>query len=82
MERSVVLAFGTVLDASLKASRPSAEVQSLKTATAEDAERDNHIYKTFGAENWVVSGLNGAVARLGLKRSAQLSVSRVQRLEL
>jgi formate hydrogenlyase transcriptional activator len=34
----------------------------------EDAERD-HIRKTLEQTRWVVSGPNGAAARLGIKRS-------------
>jgi formate hydrogenlyase transcriptional activator len=73
VERSVILTSGTVLQARLKTLRPSAEVQSQEAVTQEavtmeDAERE-HICKTLEQTNWVISGQNGAAARLGLKRS-------------
>jgi hypothetical protein len=42
-----------------------------------DAERE-HITATLRATNWVVSGLNGAAAQLGLPRTTLMS--RMQRL--
>jgi formate hydrogenlyase transcriptional activator len=68
IERSVILTSGTVLEAPLKALRSCPEVQSPEAVTMEDAERE-HICKTLERTNWVVSGPNGAAARLGLKRS-------------
>lgn len=73
VERSVILTSGTVLQARLKTLKPSAEVQSQEAVTQEavtmeDAERE-HICKTLEQTNWVISGQNGAAARLGLKRS-------------
>jgi formate hydrogenlyase transcriptional activator len=68
IERSVILTSGNVLDSPLASLRNAAEVESLGPITMEDAERD-HIRKTLEQTRWVVSGPNGAAARLGIKRS-------------
>jgi formate hydrogenlyase transcriptional activator len=68
IERSVILTSGNVLDSPLASLRNAAEVESLGPVTMEDAERD-HIRKTLEQTRWVVSGPNGAAARLGIKRS-------------
>jgi formate hydrogenlyase transcriptional activator len=68
IERSVILTSGNVLEAPLASLRNAAEAQSLGPITMEDAERD-HIRKTLEQTRWVVSGPNGAAARLGIKRS-------------
>jgi len=68
IERSVILTSGNVLESPLASLRSAAEVQSLGPITMEDAERD-HIRKTLEQTRWVVSGPNGAAARLGIKRS-------------
>jgi formate hydrogenlyase transcriptional activator len=68
IERSVILTSGNVLESPLASLRNAAEVQSLGPITMEDAERD-HIRKTLEQTRWVVSGPNGAAARLGIKRS-------------
>jgi formate hydrogenlyase transcriptional activator len=68
IERSVILTSGNVLDAPLSSLRSAAQVESLGPITMEDAERD-HIRKTLEQTRWVVSGPNGAAARLGIKRS-------------
>jgi formate hydrogenlyase transcriptional activator len=68
IERSVILTSGNVLESPLASLRNSAEVESLGPITMEDAERD-HIRKTLEQTRWVVSGPNGAAARLGIKRS-------------
>jgi formate hydrogenlyase transcriptional activator len=68
IERSVILTSGNVLEPPLASLRNAAEVQSLGPVTLEDAERD-HIRKTLDQTRWVVSGPNGAAARLGIKRS-------------
>jgi len=68
IERSVILTSGNVLEAPLASLRNAAEVQALGPITMEDAERD-HIRKTLEQTRWVVSGPNGAAARLGIKRS-------------
>ncbi len=68
IERSVILTSGDVLESPLVSLRNAAEAQSLGPITLEDAERD-HIRKTLEHTRWVVSGPNGAAARLGIKRS-------------
>jgi formate hydrogenlyase transcriptional activator len=68
IERSVILSSGNVLNSPLTSLRNTAEVESLGPITMEDAERD-HIRKTLEQTRWVVSGPNGAAARLGIKRS-------------
>ncbi len=68
IERSVILTTGNVLESPLASLRNAAEAQSLGPITMEDAERD-HIRKTLEQTRWVVSGPNGAAARLGIKRS-------------
>jgi len=68
IERSVILTSGNVLESPLASLRNAAEAQSLGPITMEDAERD-HIRKTLEQTRWVVSGPNGAAARLGIKRS-------------
>src|SRR5260370_36718514 len=68
IERSVILRSGNVLESPLASLRSATEVESLGPITMEDAERD-HIRKTLEQTRWVVSGPNGAAARLGIKRS-------------
>ena len=68
IERSVILTSGNVLESPLASLRNAAEVESLGPITMEDAERE-HIRKTLEQTRWVVSGPNGAAARLGIKRS-------------
>src|SRR5256712_10841311 len=68
IERSVILTSGNVLESPIASLRNAAEAQSLGPITMEDAERD-HIRKTLAQTRWVVSGPNGAAARLGIKRS-------------
>jgi formate hydrogenlyase transcriptional activator len=68
IERSVILTSGNVLESPLATLKNAAEAESLGPITMEDAERD-HIRKTLEQTRWVVSGPNGAAARLGIKRS-------------
>ena len=68
IERSVILSSENVLrPPSLKATA-TAECQSQKAVTLEEAERD-HIRKTLEHTRWVVAGPNGAAARLRIHRS-------------
>jgi len=84
IERSVILTSGNVLESPLASLRNAAEAVSLGPITLEDAERD-HIRKTLDQTRWVVSGPNGAAARLGIKRSTlyfrmqKLGISRAKR---
>jgi formate hydrogenlyase transcriptional activator len=68
IERSVILTSGNALQPPLASLEAAHEVESLGAITMEDAERD-HIRKTLEQTRWVVSGPNGAAARLGMKRS-------------
>ena len=68
IERSVILTSGNVLESPLASLKNAADAQSFGPITMEDAER-NHIRKTLEQTRWVVSGPNGAAARLGIKRS-------------
>ncbi len=68
IERSVILTSGKALQPPLESLRSAAEAESLGAITLEDAERD-HIRKILAQTRWVVSGPNGAAARLGIKRS-------------
>jgi formate hydrogenlyase transcriptional activator len=68
LERSVILTSGSLLHAPLAGLKSAGEMESLGAITLEDAERD-HIRKTLEQTRWVVSGPNGAAARLGIKRS-------------
>ncbi len=84
IERSVILTSGNILDSPLASLRSPAEAESLGPITLEDAERD-HIRKTLEQTRWVVSGPNGAAARLGIKRSTlyfrmqKLGISRIKK---
>ena len=68
IERSVILTSGSVLQPALAGLRSPAEAELLGPVTLEEAERE-HIRKTLEQTGWVVSGPNGAAARLGIKRS-------------
>ena len=68
IERSVILSDGKVLRSPLGELKSSSELGSPEVTTLEEAERD-HIRKMLERTRWVVSGPNGAAARLGMKRS-------------
>jgi formate hydrogenlyase transcriptional activator len=84
IERSIILTSGNVLESPLASLRNAGEVESLGPTTMEDAERE-HIRKILEQTRWVVSGPNGAAARLGIKRSTlyfrmqKLGISRAKR---
>jgi formate hydrogenlyase transcriptional activator len=84
IERSVILTSSNVLQPPLASLNSTAEAESLGAITLEDAERD-HIRKILEQTRWVVSGPNGAAARLGMKRSTlyfrmqKLGISRSNR---
>jgi transcriptional regulator of acetoin/glycerol metabolism len=67
IERSVILSSGNVLCPPL-ANLTAAATEAHDVVMLEEAERD-HIRRIFGHTRWVVSGPNGAAARLGIKRS-------------
>ena len=87
IERSLILTSGNVLESPLSCLREAAEAESLGPITMEDAERD-HILKILEQTRWVVSGPNGAAARLGIKRSTlyfrmqKLGISRTKKNSL
>jgi formate hydrogenlyase transcriptional activator len=68
IERSVIVTSGNVLRPPLTSLKSDAAAESIGAITMVDAERD-HILKTLEHTRWVVSGPNGAAARLGIKRS-------------
>jgi formate hydrogenlyase transcriptional activator len=84
LERSVILTSGNALNPPLDSLQVATETGSFGPITLEDAERD-HIRKTLEQTRWVVSGPNGAAARLGIKRSTlyfrmqKLGISRVKK---
>jgi formate hydrogenlyase transcriptional activator len=84
IERSIILSSGNSLQAPLAELARSPEAETSGAVTLEDAERD-HIRKILESSKWVVSGPNGAAARLGIKRSTlyfrmqKLGISRTNR---
>lgn len=84
VERSVIVTSGNVLHPPLASLKNAAETESRGATTLEEAER-NHIRKVLEQTRWVVSGPNGAAARLGIKRSTlyfrmqKLGISRTSR---
>jgi formate hydrogenlyase transcriptional activator len=84
IERSVIVTSGHILQPPLASLRTAGEIGSVGAITLEDAERD-HIIKILEQTRWVVSGPNGAAARLGVKRSTlyfrmqKLGISRTKK---
>lgn len=84
IERSVIVTPGNILQPPLASLRTAVEVGSVGAITLEDAERE-HIIKILQQARWVVSGPNGAAARLGIKRSTlyfrmqKLGISRIRK---
>jgi formate hydrogenlyase transcriptional activator len=79
IERAVILSPGKVLCAplielKLAADNPDASGQSAapRIRTLKDAERE-HILQALAETNWVVGGVKGAAARIGLHRSTLIS---------
>ena len=70
MERAVILSLGPVLEVPLADldGRTKSGPAHGSHQTLEDAERA-HILATLKETRWVLAGLNGAAARLGMKRS-------------
>ena len=70
IERAVILTRGTVLNVPLTELKPGPETAAAadEAATLEDAERD-HILKALREARGLISGPQGAAARLGLKRT-------------
>jgi formate hydrogenlyase transcriptional activator len=67
IERSVILSEGTILNVPLSELRP-AFVGARHDATLESLERE-HILRMLRETGGVISGLRGAAARLGMKRT-------------
>ena len=67
VERAVILSSGQVLEVPLNGIRRPAAA-AIGRATLAEAEKDC-IVQALRAADWVISGPNGAAARLGLKRS-------------
>jgi formate hydrogenlyase transcriptional activator len=65
IERSVILTQGKILRPRLQGLRQIAESEA---TTLEEAQRD-HIHKTLKQTHGIISGSNGAAARLGIKPS-------------
>jgi formate hydrogenlyase transcriptional activator len=74
IERSVILSKGTELQAAV-AELLSTEMPCAPPQTLADADRA-HIMTTLKEANWVVGGMNGAAARLGLKRTTLIAKMR------
>jgi formate hydrogenlyase transcriptional activator len=70
IERSVILAKGPVLRPPLNELRPRRVLSkpSARFETLQEIERE-HILQALRASKWVIGGLRGAAARLGLKRT-------------
>ncbi len=68
IERSVILTAGNTLRPPLEGMQQTAEIESPELTTMEEVER-HHIRKTLKHTRWVVAGVNGAAARLGIKRT-------------
>jgi formate hydrogenlyase transcriptional activator len=72
IERAVILTNGDVLRVS---ALPSHAAFPTEPITLADAERD-HILNALRESNWVVGGVAGAAARLGVKRTTLISKMR------
>jgi len=68
VERSVILTEGTVLRAPLSELTQDPKLETVVDTTLERAERE-HIIRVLRETRGLVSGLNGAAAKLGLKRT-------------
>ncbi len=69
IERAVILSPGPVLDVPTMAlNRRQQPLQDRSAETLEESDR-RHIIAALDSSNWVISGPNGAAARLGMKRS-------------
>jgi formate hydrogenlyase transcriptional activator len=72
IERAVILSRGVELEITLTELKQriklTAAASSDGFATLEHAERE-HIVRALGETNWVIGGLTGAAARLGMKRT-------------
>jgi len=68
VERSVILSQGSELAVPLTELKHRAKQHASSGMTLEAYERE-HILKVLGETNWVISGKEGAAAKLGMKRT-------------
>jgi formate hydrogenlyase transcriptional activator len=68
IERAVILSRGPMLNVPLAEPKPGPEPAADNMATLEDAERE-HILRAMREAHGLISGPQGAAARLGLKRT-------------
>ncbi len=68
MERSVILSTGPILTIPATELRPLTESTSRRDTSLETADRE-HILRILRETGGVISGIRGAAARLGLKRT-------------
>lgn len=73
IERSVILSEGSELRAPLAELGPHSELGSDSNASLRSMRRE-HIVKMLRETRGVISGTNGAAARLGLKRTTSQSI--------
>jgi formate hydrogenlyase transcriptional activator len=84
IERAVILSRGPALHVPLPEDRLSGLAAASSAVTLEAAERD-HILRALNDTNWVIAGIGGAAARLGMKRTtlqsrmAKLGIARGNR---
>ena len=80
IERAVILTKGPDLFVSLaELKRPPGHLTNSGTTTLEQAERE-HILKALRESGWVIGGLAGAAAKLGMKRTTLQS--KMQKLNI
>ncbi len=79
IERSVILSHGPDLHVPLGELKAPATAAPNGGATLEVAERE-HILRVLRETNWVIGGLSGAAARLGMKRTTLQSKMRKLRI--
>jgi formate hydrogenlyase transcriptional activator len=79
IERAVILSSGSDLFVSLVELKRPAHVSNGAIHTLQEAERD-HILKVLRETNWVIGGLSGAAAKLGMKRTTLQS--KMQKLDI
>jgi formate hydrogenlyase transcriptional activator len=68
IERAVILSTGSTLDVPVGSLASRAPARGPEPQTLEETDR-RHIIAALESTNWVISGPNGAAARLGIKRS-------------
>ena len=82
LERAVIITKGGTLTVSVDDLKPDARLKSSQSCESlhellSETER-TQILRALESSNWVISGANGAAARLGIKRSTL--ISRMQKL--